>query len=75
MAGNTTIGTETLENRELYSRGYFFWLSLGALLGLAIIFNIGFTLALTFLNGKFNFKIKKIKKIKKKALLELRLTM
>ncbi|KAH7835114.1 hypothetical protein Vadar_023002 [Vaccinium darrowii] len=51
MAGNTTIGTETLENRGLYSRGYFFWLSLGALLGLAIIFNIGFTLALTFLNA------------------------
>ncbi|KAE9446714.1 hypothetical protein C3L33_21400, partial [Rhododendron williamsianum] len=50
LAGNTTIGKETLENRGLYFRGYFFWLSVGALLGLAILFNIGFTLALTFLN-------------------------
>ncbi|KAI8531760.1 hypothetical protein RHMOL_Rhmol11G0160500 [Rhododendron molle] len=50
QAGNTTIGIETLENRGLYFRGYFFWLSVGALLGLAILFNIGFTLALTFLN-------------------------
>ncbi|XP_058191658.1 pleiotropic drug resistance protein 3-like isoform X3 [Rhododendron vialii] len=50
LAGNTTIGIETLENRGLYFRGYFFWLSVGGLLGLAILFNIGFTLALTFLN-------------------------
>ncbi|KAF7127970.1 hypothetical protein RHSIM_Rhsim11G0162500 [Rhododendron simsii] len=50
MAGNTTIGKETLENRGLHFRGYFFWLSLGALLGFSILFNIGFTLALTFLN-------------------------
>ncbi|KAG5525527.1 hypothetical protein RHGRI_031987 [Rhododendron griersonianum] len=50
LAGNTTIGKETLENRGLYFRGYFFWLSVGGLLGLAILFNIGFTLALTFLN-------------------------
>ncbi|XP_058191654.1 pleiotropic drug resistance protein 3-like isoform X2 [Rhododendron vialii] len=49
-AGNTTIGIETLENHGLHFRGYFFWLSVGALLGFAILFNIGFTLALTFLN-------------------------
>ncbi|KAE9446705.1 hypothetical protein C3L33_21392, partial [Rhododendron williamsianum] len=50
LAGNTTIGNETLENRGLRFSGYFFWISLGALLGFAILFNIGFTLALTFLN-------------------------
>ncbi|KAI8531783.1 hypothetical protein RHMOL_Rhmol11G0162400 [Rhododendron molle] len=50
LAGNTTIGNETLENRGLHFSGYFFWISLGALLGFAILFNIGFTLALTFLN-------------------------
>ncbi|KAG5525542.1 hypothetical protein RHGRI_031996 [Rhododendron griersonianum] len=50
LAANTTIGNETLENRGLRFSGYFFWISLGALLGFAILFNIGFTLALTFLN-------------------------
>ncbi|KAH7835973.1 hypothetical protein Vadar_031613 [Vaccinium darrowii] len=50
LAGNSTIGNETLENRGLFFSGYFFWISLGALLGFAILFNIGFTLALTFLN-------------------------
>ncbi|KAH7832973.1 hypothetical protein Vadar_001925 [Vaccinium darrowii] len=49
LAGNTTIGEETLENRGLNFSGYFFWLSLAALLGFAILFNIGFILALTFL--------------------------
>ncbi|KAE9446707.1 hypothetical protein C3L33_21390, partial [Rhododendron williamsianum] len=51
LAGNTTIGDETLENRGLQFSGYFFWISLGALLGFAILFNIGFALALTFLNS------------------------
>ncbi|KAF7127488.1 hypothetical protein RHSIM_Rhsim11G0074700 [Rhododendron simsii] len=50
LAGNTTIGKETIENRGLQFGAYFFWLSLGALLGFAILFNIGFTFALTFLN-------------------------
>ncbi|PSS03109.1 Pleiotropic drug resistance protein [Actinidia chinensis var. chinensis] len=50
LAVNTTIGKETLESRGLNFSGYSFWLSLGALFGFAIIFNIGFTLALTFLN-------------------------
>ncbi|KAI8531763.1 hypothetical protein RHMOL_Rhmol11G0160900 [Rhododendron molle] len=51
LAGNTTIGKETLQTRGLDFGGYFFWISVGALLGFAILFNIGFTLALTFLNS------------------------
>ncbi|KAE9446509.1 hypothetical protein C3L33_21582, partial [Rhododendron williamsianum] len=51
LSGNTTIGKETLESRGLNFSAYFFWLTLGALLGFAILFNIGFTLALTFLNS------------------------
>ncbi|XAR52748.1 hypothetical protein NMG60_11020974 [Bertholletia excelsa] len=46
---NMTMGQETLESRGLKFDGYFFWLSIGALFGLAIIFNVGFILALTFL--------------------------
>ncbi|KAI7979748.1 Pleiotropic drug resistance protein 3 [Camellia lanceoleosa] len=50
LTANTTIGQETLESHGLHFHGYLFWISFGALLGFIIIFNIGFTLALTFLN-------------------------
>ncbi|KAH7834972.1 hypothetical protein Vadar_021552 [Vaccinium darrowii] len=50
LAGNTTVAKETLAFHGFNFSGYFFWLSFGALLGLAVFFNIGFTLALTFLN-------------------------
>ncbi|XP_059652225.1 pleiotropic drug resistance protein 3-like [Cornus florida] len=46
---NTTLGQETLESRGLNFNAYYFWISVGALFGFAMIFNIGFTLALTFL--------------------------
>ncbi|KAI8531788.1 hypothetical protein RHMOL_Rhmol11G0162600 [Rhododendron molle] len=51
QAGNPTIGNETLESHGIPFSGYFFWISLGALLGFAVLFNIGFALALTFLNS------------------------
>ncbi|KAI8027206.1 Pleiotropic drug resistance protein 3 [Camellia lanceoleosa] len=51
LTENTTIGQETLESRGLHFHGYLFLISLGALLGFIIIFNIGFTLSLTFLNS------------------------
>ncbi|GLT31125.1 hypothetical protein SLA2020_058860 [Shorea laevis] len=48
---NTTIGRAILESRGLNFDGYFFWISLGALAGFALIFNIGFTLALSILKA------------------------
>ncbi|XP_058191666.1 pleiotropic drug resistance protein 3-like isoform X1 [Rhododendron vialii] len=50
QAGNPTIGNETLESHGIPFNAYFFWISFGALLGFAVLFNIGFALALTFLN-------------------------
>ncbi|KAI3993041.1 hypothetical protein MKX01_009784, partial [Papaver californicum] len=47
---NTTLGRQTLESRGLNFNSYFYWVSLVALLRFSILFNIGFTLALTFLN-------------------------
>ncbi|KAL5564644.1 hypothetical protein UlMin_027808 [Ulmus minor] len=49
VSGNTTLGRETLESRGLNFESYFYWISLGALIGFTVLFNIGFTLALTFL--------------------------
>ncbi|MCL7023992.1 hypothetical protein MKW94_021890 [Papaver nudicaule] len=47
---NTTLGRQILESRGLNFNSYFYWVSLAALLGFSIFFNVGFTLALTFLN-------------------------
>ncbi|KAJ9557262.1 hypothetical protein OSB04_011876 [Centaurea solstitialis] len=48
---NTTIGVRTLQSRGLDFDGYFFWISLGALFGFALLLNIGFILALSYLKA------------------------
>lgn len=52
---NATIGKETLKSHGFYFDEYFFWISFGALLGIALVWNIGFTLALSFLKRRFIF--------------------
>ncbi|KAG2721210.1 hypothetical protein I3843_02G058000 [Carya illinoinensis] len=47
--GNTTIGREVLTSHGLNFESYFYWISLGALLGFTILFDAGFVLALTYL--------------------------
>ncbi|XP_027114927.2 pleiotropic drug resistance protein 3 [Coffea arabica] len=49
LPSNTTVGRETLEAHGLNFDKQFFWISIGALFGFTLLFNIGFTLALTFL--------------------------
>ncbi|KAF3951260.1 hypothetical protein CMV_023066 [Castanea mollissima] len=51
LSTNTTIGQEILESRGLNFDGYLYWISLGALFGFIIVFNIGYVLALTFLKS------------------------
>jgi hypothetical protein len=48
-----TIGREVLTTHGLNFEGYFYWISLGALFGFTILFDIGFVLALTYLKRKF----------------------
>lgn len=55
LQANTTVGQKTLESRGLNFDGYFYWISLGALFGFALVINIGFVLALTFLQRNFSF--------------------
>ncbi|KAH9733907.1 ABC transporter G family member 37 [Citrus sinensis] len=54
---NTTIGQEILESRGLNFDGFIFWISLGALFGIALLLNIGFTLALTFLKSSGSSRV------------------
>ncbi|XP_025888754.1 pleiotropic drug resistance protein 3 isoform X2 [Solanum lycopersicum] len=51
LSTNTTLGNEVLDSRGLNFDGYLYWISVCALFGFTILFNIGFTLALTFLKA------------------------
>ncbi|KAK1578736.1 hypothetical protein Q3G72_032753 [Acer saccharum] len=52
LSSNTTLGHQVLKNRGLNFSEYFYWVSIAALFGFWIIFNIGFTLALTYLKSQ-----------------------
>ncbi|TXG49278.1 hypothetical protein EZV62_025153 [Acer yangbiense] len=52
LSSNTTLGHQVLKNRGLNFSEYFYWVSIAALFGFWTIFNIGFTLALTFLKSQ-----------------------
>ncbi|CAL9078900.1 unnamed protein product [Musa textilis] len=45
-----TVGTAILKSRGMFVNGYWYWISVGALIGFAILFNILFILSLTYLN-------------------------
>nr|KJB76621.1 hypothetical protein B456_012G097300 [Gossypium raimondii] len=47
---NSTLGQEILKSHGFDFEDYFFWISIAVLLGFALVWNIGFTLALSFLN-------------------------
>ncbi|KAK0606639.1 hypothetical protein LWI29_001896 [Acer saccharum] len=49
MSGNTTVGHQTLESRGLNFDDSFYWMSVCALIGFTVLFNVVFLLALTFL--------------------------
>ncbi|KAK1440473.1 hypothetical protein QVD17_06300 [Tagetes erecta] len=51
MSTNTTIGLQILQSRGLDFDGYYFWISLGALFGFGLLFNIGFIMALSYLKA------------------------
>ncbi|XP_019425122.1 PREDICTED: pleiotropic drug resistance protein 1-like [Lupinus angustifolius] len=47
---NKTIGIQILESRGFFTQAYWYWIGIGALIGFMIIFNIVYTLALTYFN-------------------------
>ncbi|XP_031397820.1 pleiotropic drug resistance protein 3-like isoform X2 [Punica granatum] len=46
----TTLGGDLLTSHGLNFDGYFYWISLAALFGLTVLFDVGFILALTYTN-------------------------
>lgn len=51
MNPTTTIGKQVLFGRGLDYKSHFYWIALGGLFGFSLLFNIGFTLALTYVRG------------------------
>ncbi|KAK9685002.1 hypothetical protein RND81_10G248800 [Saponaria officinalis] len=47
---NETIGVQLMKQRSFFPHSYWYWIGVGALLGFVLLFNILYTLALTFLN-------------------------
>ncbi|KAL5074764.1 hypothetical protein RYX36_013748 [Vicia faba] len=50
--GNITVGREVLKSRGLDFDSNFFWISIAALLGFAVVFDILFVVELTYLKGE-----------------------
>ncbi|XP_048137645.1 pleiotropic drug resistance protein 3-like [Rhodamnia argentea] len=48
---NGTLGQQVLKQRGLDFSDYFYWISVGSLIGFWLFFNIGFTCALSFSRG------------------------
>ncbi|KAK1363009.1 hypothetical protein POM88_038570 [Heracleum sosnowskyi] len=48
--GNETIGVALLKSRGFFPYSYWYWIGAGALVGFILLFNVGYTLALKYLN-------------------------
>ncbi|KAI5669436.1 hypothetical protein M9H77_19289 [Catharanthus roseus] len=53
----TSLGETLLRVRSLFPESYWYWIGVGALLGYTVLFNILFTLFLTYLNPLGNTKV------------------
>ncbi|XP_074276933.1 ABC transporter G family member 39-like isoform X2 [Silene latifolia] len=51
-----TVGKVVLASRDFFDQEYWFWLSIGALLGFSLLFNLLYILALTYLNPSIDAK-------------------
>lgn len=57
LGTNHTVGEMVLINRGIFTGSYWYWISVGALFGFTVIFNIGFNLALTYMKRKFFYQV------------------
>ena len=54
---NESLGIEVLKSRAFFTEAHWYWIGVGALIGYVLLFNAGFVLALTYLNGGCLFPI------------------
>jgi len=51
-----TVGVATLLSRGQYPYAYWYWIGVGGLFAFIVLFNFGFTLALSYMPGKSSIK-------------------
>lgn len=54
---STSLGFAVLKNLDIPTSESSYWIGAGALLGFALLFNILFTVALMYLEGKFQWTL------------------
>ncbi|KAJ6848182.1 pleiotropic drug resistance protein 2-like isoform X1 [Iris pallida] len=52
----STIGKAILKSRGIFMNGYWYWISIGVLIGMSLLFNACFILAITYLESTANFR-------------------
>ena len=50
--GKTPLGVQILKNFDVYPHGYWYWIGAAGLVGFVVVCNVGFTIALAYLNRK-----------------------
>ncbi|KAK3219625.1 hypothetical protein Dsin_013595 [Dipteronia sinensis] len=53
-----TLGVAVLKSRGFFTEAYWYWLGVGAMIGFTLLFNFGFTLALTYLNHVYLYLVR-----------------
>ncbi|GMN37310.1 hypothetical protein TIFTF001_006704 [Ficus carica] len=53
-----SLGVQVLKARGFFAESKWYWIGIGALLGFIVVFNLLYTVALTFLNGKSFDKVR-----------------
>lgn len=51
LVNNTPLGVKVLRNHDIPTEDYWYWLGTGVLLGMAILFNLLFTVVLAYVKG------------------------
>lgn len=51
------LGVEVLKSRGFFTNAYWYWIGVGALVGFTLLYNLCFTLALTFLGRAYLYLV------------------
>lgn len=54
---NETLGVMVLKARGFFPEAYWYWIGTGALIGYIFLFNFLYTLALQYLNRKYDLQV------------------
>ncbi|XP_078447155.1 pleiotropic drug resistance protein 2-like isoform X2 [Wolffia australiana] len=62
-----TVGIALLKSRGMFVNGYWFWISIGALVGFTMVYNIGFIVCMSYLSSVKSSRVLIVDEDEKKA--------